>query len=424
MGLSSDTTCSVHPAPGVIEKSYGLYPGLASFSSDYDAGDYRDWVEQSNGDPLPAPLALYIQEFSGADEPRLRVADDSASLRLAMISREMELQGALFDADRPLQQLVLSGSIVTLWTDDQLNQLMAVVQGSFPIHQSGIPNGCACIGTVIPDAGRLRLLHTLGFNNIRFSLANRAELGRVLDELGQSIRFARQSGFRQIMLDLPCSETLADSALRTMQNWLAEVRPDRIRYIEKSDDSGQSCVQILSEPGYRNIGLDWYVLANDPFVQAQAAGLLHWSPLGFTDMPSPDVIGVGPGAISSIGGFYGRNEPDWPLYQSLLNDGQLPIVCGIELESDDVLRREIMTMILATSCIRIVAVENKWGIRFRQFFASETEQLRVFEQKGWLDWRQDSIRIRVRGHHELTELCRVFDRRARAQLVSSTLSCL
>lgn len=276
----------------------------------------------------------------------------------------------------------------------------------------------------MPDAGRLSLLHTLGFNNIRFSLANCAELGRALDELGQSVGCARQSGFRQIMLDLPCSETLADTAPRKMQNWLAEVRPDRIRYIEKSDDPGQSCVQILSELGYRNIGLDWYVPANDPFVQAQAAGLLHWSPLGFTDMPSPDVVGIGPGTISSIGEFYGRNESDWPLYQSLLSDGQLPVVCGIELESDDVLRREIMIMILATSCIRVVAIEKKWGIRFRQFFASETEQLRVFEQKNWLDWQHDSIRIRVRGHRELTELCRVFDRRARAQLAPSTLSCI
>src|SRR5210317_755082 len=115
MGLSRDSTCFVNPAPGAIEKSYGLYPGLTSFSSDYNAGDYRDWVEQSNGDPLPAPLAVYIQEFSGA-------ADDSASPRLAMLSRELDIQGALFDADRPLQQLVLSGSIVTQWTDDQLNQ--------------------------------------------------------------------------------------------------------------------------------------------------------------------------------------------------------------------------------------------------------------------------------------------------------------
>jgi oxygen-independent coproporphyrinogen-3 oxidase len=423
MGLSSDSTCFVNPVPGVIENSYGLYPGLTSFSSDYDAGDYRDWVEQSNGDPLPAPLALYIQEFSGVGESRLRAADDSASARLAMLSRELDIQGALFDADRPLQQLVLSGSIVTQWTDDQLNQLMAVVRGSFPIHQSGIANGCACMGTVIPDVGRLRLLHMLGFHSVRFSLANRMDLGGVLDELGQSFRRARQSGFRQIMLDLPCSETLADTAPQIMQTWLAEVRPDRIRHIGDPDNPDCSYVQALSELGYQNIGLDWYTLANDPFIQVQATGLLHWSPLGFTDLPSPDVIGVGPGAISSIGDFYGRNESDWKLYQSLLNDEQLPIMCGIELEADDVLRREIMSMILAASCIRIAAIEDKWGIRFSQFFASEAEQLRVFEQKNWLEWQQDCARIHVRGYRELTELCRIFDRRARAQVSLSTQSC-
>ena len=299
---------------------------------------------------------------------------------------------------------------------------MAVVRESFPIHQSGIANGCACIGTVIPDVGRLRLLHMLGFHSVRFSLANRTDLDRVLDELGQSLRLARQTGFRQIMLDLPCSGTLADTASRMMQTWLAEVRLDRIRHIGEPDNPDCSYVQVLSELGYQNIGMDWYTLANDPFVQVQATGLLHWSPLGFTDLPSPDVIGVGPGAISSIGDFYGRNESDWKLYQSLLNDEQLPIMCGIELEADDVLRREIMIMILAASCIRIVAIEDKWGIRFSQFFASEAEQLRDFEQQNWLDWQQDCIRIRVRGYRELTELCRVFDHRARAQLSPSTLS--
>jgi oxygen-independent coproporphyrinogen-3 oxidase len=98
-------------------------------------------------------------------------------------------------------------------------------------------------------------------------------------------------------------------------------------------------------------------------------------------------------------------------------------MCGIELEADDVLRREIMSMILAASCLRIVAIEDKWGIRFSQFFASEAEQLRVFEQKNWLDWQQDCIRIHVRGYRELTELCRIFDRRARAQVSLSTQSC-
>ena len=421
MELSRETASS---APGVIEESYGLYPGPASFSSDYDAGDYREWVEQSNGDPLPAPLALYVQESSGTAESQLRVTDIPASLRLAAISRELELQGALFDSDRPLQQLVLSGSIVTQWTDDQLHQLIAVIQGSFPLHQPGMASGCACVGPIIPGEGRLRMLRMFGFNSIRFSFSNCAELVGVLDELGQSVKLARQTGFRLIVLDLPCSETHTETAPLQMQAWLAEVRPDRIHYIGNPDDSDKSVVQTLSELGYQNIGLDWFTLANDPFVQAQAARLLHWSPLGFTDMPSPDVIGVGPGAISSIEEFYGRNESDWKLYQALLNDGQLPIVCGIELEADDVLRREIMIMILTASCIRITAIEDKWGIRFTQFFATETEQLRAFEQKNWLDWKQDRIRIRVRGSRELTQICRVFDRRARVQLVSSTFSCL
>jgi oxygen-independent coproporphyrinogen-3 oxidase len=215
---------------------------------------------------------------------------------------------------------------------------------------------------------------------------------------------------------------------RQLETWLAENRPDCIRHIGNPDDPDRSYLQTLSALGYQNIGLDWYTLADHPFVQAQAqaqaAGLLHWSLLGFTELPSPDVIGIGPGAISSIGGFYSRNESDWQLYQSLLNDDQLPIVCGIELEPDDVMRREIMIMVLTTSCIRVIAIEDKWGISFRQFFASETEQLRVFEQKNWLDWQQDSIRIHVRGYPELTEICRVFDRRARAQLAPSTLSCL
>ncbi|HED19695.1 MAG TPA: hypothetical protein ENI74_09365 [Gammaproteobacteria bacterium] len=422
MGLSGKTSCSAQAAPGVIEKSYGLYPTLASFSVDYDAGDYREWVEQSNGDPLPAPLALYIQEFSGGDESRLRIVDDPAALHLPAIGRELELQGALFDEDRPLQQLILSESIVTQWSDGPLHQLLDRVQSSFPVHHPGIRNGCACVGTAIPAADRLHLLHTLGFNNIRFELADGADMQGVLDELGQSVKLARQSRFRQIMLDLRCSETLVETGPQLMQAWLAEVRPDRIRYTGKLDDPAPSYVQILSELGYQNLGMGWYTRARDPFVQAQAAGHLHWFPLGFTDMPSPDVIGVGPGAISSIGEFYSRNESDWHAYQSFLSSDQLPIVCGMELEADDVLRREIMNMILAASCIRIAAIEDKWGIRFRQFFAGETEQLRVFEQRNWLEWTQEKVRIHVRGYHELTEICRVFDRRVREQLTSSALS--
>jgi len=123
-----------------------------------------------------------------------------------------------------------------------------------------------------------------------------------------------------------------------------------------------------------------------------------------------------------VGESYAANASHWETYQALLNQQKIPVVRGIELEADDVLRREIMGMILAASCIRVAAIEEKWGIQFKKFFAYETECMRDLEQKHWLEWQADSIRIRVQGYHELTELCRLFDHRAREQLSRPTSS--
>jgi oxygen-independent coproporphyrinogen-3 oxidase len=419
-----DTECSRLAVPDVVEKSYGLYPGLVSFNSDYDSGDYCNWIEQSNGDPLPAPLALYIQDGCEGDSPPVRGADISSSRRLDAIERELVLQGALFDSDRPVQQLICSGSIVTDWTDDQLYRLITVVQESFSINQSGMANWCACMGFVTPSQARLRLLRILGFSSVRFACLDHADTGNALGQLGAAIKQARQLGIQQIVVDLIFNEPHVSTSIQSIERFLAEYSPDRVRLICAQDKRCQSVIRLLSSIGYQNIGLDWFLHADDYCLQAKAAGLLYWSMLGFTDMHNPDVIGIGPSAISSVGEFYAVNESRWEAYQALLHQREIPVVRGIELEADDVLRREIMGMILAASCIRVVAIEEKWGIQFKKFFAYETERLHDFEQKNWLEWRADSIRILVQGYHELTELCRLFDHRTREQQAQPGLSLL
>jgi len=413
MCSSIDTECSALAVPDVVEKYYGLYPGLASFSGDYTVDDYCSWIEQSNGDPLPAPLALYIQDSCGGDLPPVLGVDISSSRRLNAIERELILQGALFDSDRPVQQFICSGSISTDWTDDQLYRLVSVVQESFSVNQAGIANWCACVGFVIPSQARLRLLRILGFSSLRFAYSDHADTGNALDELGVAIKQARQLGIQQIMVDLISNEQHVFTPIQTMQRFLAEQCPERVRLICAHDNRCRSVIQVLSSIGYQNIGLDWFLRTDDLFLQAKAAGLLHWSLLGFTIMPNPDVIGIGPGALSSVGEFYAANESRWETYQALLNQQKIPVVRGIELEADDVLRREIMAMILAASCIRVTAIEEKWGIQFKKFFAYEAECLRDFEKKNWLMWQADSIRIKVQGYHELIELCRLFDDKTR-----------
>ncbi|MEN8763541.1 MAG: hypothetical protein ABF290_14025 [Thiogranum sp.] len=424
MFSSTDTKCAALTVPDVAEKSYGLYPGLASFSSDYSSEEYCNWIEQSNGDPLPAPLALYIQDSCAGDSPPVRGADISSSRRLNAIECELTLQGALFDSDRPVQQLICSGSISTDWTDDQLYRLVAIIQESFSVNQSGRANWCACMEFVIPSQARLRLLRILGFNSVRFAYSDQADAANALDELGVAIKQARRLGIQQMVVDLCFHEQHVFTPTQTMERFLAEQCPDRVRLIGAHDNRYQSLSRILSSIGYQNIGLDWFLRADDFFLQAKAAGTLQWSLLGFTVLPNLDVIGIGPGALSSVGEFYAANESRWESYQALLNQQKIPVVRGIELEADDVLRREIMGMILSACCIRVAAIEEKWGIQFKKFFAYETERLRDFEQRNWLEWQADSIRIRAQGYHELTELCRLFDHRVREHLSRPTLSLL
>lgn len=422
MCSSIDTECSAAAVPDVVEESYGLYPGLASFSCDYNAEDYCNWIEQSNGDPLPAPLALYIQDSCRGDSPPVRGADISSSRRLNAIECELTLQGELFDSDRPVRQLICSGSISTTWTDDQLYRLASVVQESFSVNQSGMANWCACMGFVIPSQTRLRLLRILGFSSARFAYSDHAATGNALEELGAAIKQARQLGIQQTVVDLIYNGQRALTPIQTMERFLAEQRPDRVRLIGGHANRYQLLTRVLSSIGYQNIGLDWFLRADDVYLQAKAAGQLHWSLLGFTTMLNPDVIGIGPGALSSVGEFYAANESRWESYEASLNQQKIPVVRGIALEADDVLRREIIGMILAASCIRVAAIEEKWGIQFKKYFAYEAECLHDLERKNRLIWRADSIRIQAHSYQELTELCRLFDHRKRQQLSQPTLS--
>jgi oxygen-independent coproporphyrinogen-3 oxidase len=168
---------------------------------------------------------------------------------------------------------------------------------------------------------------------------------------------------------------------------------------------------FMASYGYQDIGLGWYLRTGDSWWLARNSDRLYWTLLGYCELQGPDIIGIGPGAVSAVSDFYGFNQSSPLAYATTVGEGVLPIVTGVVLEDADVLRREIVAMILASSCIRVAAIENKWGIRFEQFFSCESELLRSFEQNHWLRWRDELVEIRTRSHRKLIEICRVFDGR-------------
>jgi oxygen-independent coproporphyrinogen-3 oxidase len=410
MGNHEDISPDSVSVPEVVERPCGLYPRLEAFSSDYGADDYCDWVEQSNGDPLPAPLVLYLQNATTQSLSSSPIPPDSPN-GAGAIERELRLQGALFDADRPLQQLILSGSIATSWSDDQLYRLVAVIQSSFFINQDSLNSWCACTGGLVPSAQRLRLLRVLGFNHVRLMPDDSLEQ-HAAERLVVAVDQARQLGFDKAILDLRRFAGGSPDRLPLMDAVLAEARPERVRVFPVSGESHSSMDQRMASHGYRNIGLDWYLRDEDRWWRARASDRLYWTPLGYSELYNPDIIGVGPGALSAVCEFYGINATSLQRYSMCVDEGIVPIVQGTELENSDVLRREVIAMILASSSIRVSAIEKKWGIQFDHFFASESALLRAFELNNWLHWQDDRIEIKARGVRELDEICGVFDGRA------------
>jgi oxygen-independent coproporphyrinogen-3 oxidase len=391
--------------PEVVEQPCGLYPEPESFSGDYGDDDYCEWVDQSNGDPLPAPLVMYVQQ--GAQDTALSSGLSGSSGNLPdAAERELSLQGALFDADRPLQQLICSGPVASQWTDDELHRLVSVIRSSFSVRQDDSSSWCACLSDICPSVQRLQLLRILGFNHIRY-----APGARIGPEISELIQHARQLGFEKTIVDLRQVPGDAGAHAQVLTTVLSGAQPDRVRLFASDVENRKQFDAQMTASGYRNIGLDWYLRESDRWWRAVAHGELYWTLLGYSELKNPDVIGIGPGAVSAVCDFYGTNALS-PVYERRLEEGRLPVVRGIELEDSEVLRREIMSMILASFCIRVADIENKWGIEFERYFACESEMLRAFERNGWVRRRDGRVEIVPRTCRELVEICRVFDGRA------------
>ena len=426
MGKSKELSGKEAGIPELFEPYCGLYPGISSFTREYDASDYREWVSRSNGDPVPAPLMLVVQDST-------QVGDRGTVHHLdwhAAITREIHLQGALFDRDRPLEGIVCAPAITSGWCNDALYDLTSSIQKAFTLAPVAFARWCARFGKTRPSVARLKLLRVLGFSKVRLGVDLSQLRQSEADQLSEFERAehllveARNLGYRALAVDLRLPAVVSDALVGRIETFLAQTRAECLRLMvagprqDSVSDTPLSLLRpgILAGLGYRHLGMDWYVTAADPSLGSGAS--LHWSPLGYTNIKGLDMIGAGPGAVSVLEDACSQNALQRAQYQRLVNQGEIPTECGVELESDDLLRRSVMTALLVNERFDIEALEERWGIIFSQYFETEIPRLRELEQQGKLMLGAREIRTLDRGRDALLALCKVFDNQDRVARVS------
>jgi oxygen-independent coproporphyrinogen-3 oxidase len=186
----------------------------------------------------------------------------------------------------------------------------------------------------------------------------------------------------------------------------------------------QITIEEFTNAGYEYIGMDHFAKPTDELVIAQREGKLWRNFQGYTTKKGVDLIGIGMSSISMLDRYYGQNYKTVRPYYEAIDSGVLPTYRGIELNDDDVIRREVITELICNFRLRKRDIENRFGISFDDYFEGELEELKPMEEDGLLKLTGEGIEVLPLGRLLIRNICMVFDvytKRRRERRFSRTI---
>jgi oxygen-independent coproporphyrinogen-3 oxidase len=424
---------------------YTSYPTADRFVEAFGEAQLRQWLCKRNIGGISQPLSVYVHlpfcdticYYCGCNKVVTRDHGKSAKY-INYLEKELALLGPLLGPERGICELHWGGGTPTFLAHDEMKRLMDALERRFARDAR-----TECSIEVDPRRvapGTMKFLAGLGFNRVSIGVqdfdpavqkaVNRLQSAevtrRVMDE-------AREHGFRSVNLDLiyGLPKQTLDSFNRTLDKVLA-LDPDRIalysyahlpqtfkpqRRIAQADlPSPESKLQImtlaigrLTREGYLYIGMDHFAKATDELAAAQAQGRLRRSFQGYSTHPA-DLVALGVSGIGQIGPTYYQNLKKLEDYYAALDAGRLPVMRGVELTPDDLVRRAVIQALACHFRVSIESIEDAYLVDFRRYFAAELADLRKLAADGLVEIEPEWIVVTPKGRLLVRALCMVFDR--------------
>src|SRR5678816_4068606 len=104
----------------------------------------------------------------------------------------------------------------------------------------------------------------------------------------------------------------------------------------------RTAIARLCEAGYVHIGMDHFAKPGDELAVAQRLGRLTRDFQGYSSGGECDLIGLGVSAIGKVGPTYVQNVKALDQYYAALDAGRLPVLRGLVLTPDDLIRRAVI----------------------------------------------------------------------------------
>ncbi|MFA0349219.1 oxygen-independent coproporphyrinogen III oxidase [Vibrio sp. 10N.222.55.C6] len=425
---------------------YTSYPTALEFHEAFTVADYDMACTQYPERPLSLyvhiPFCHKLCYYCGCNKVITRHSH-KADEYLDVIEHEIRQRASLLNG-REVTQLHFGGGTPTFLTKTQITRLMMILREEFNFTADA-----EISIEVDPREIELDVLDHLrneGFNRLSIGVQDfnkevQKLVNREQDEefIIAMVKRAKELGFRSTNLDLIYGLPKQTQALfaETLKQVL-EMKPGRLSVFNyahmpqlfaaqrkiKDEDLPeakekmailQDTIETLTGAGYQFIGMDHFALPEDELAVAQREGILHRNFQGYTTQGEADLIGFGVSAISMVGDAYAQNQKELKKYYAQVNDLRHALWKGVALDSDDLVRREVIKQLICNFKLDKTMIESEFSVDFNGYFKEDLGLLQTFINDELVEVDDKEIRVTLRGRLLIRNICMCFDKYLRAK---------
>jgi oxygen-independent coproporphyrinogen-3 oxidase len=422
---------------------YTSYPTAPEFSNDFGADEYETILKTQDKD---RKLSLYFHMpfcrsacyFCGCNVV-FTSKEEKKERYIEYLLKEMQILSKSLDISREVLQLHFGGGTPTFFDAKQLGKIIEAIWRVFPNRAKDAEISCE-IDPRFLTKEQMSVLTKNGFNRISFGVQDfdekvQREVHRIqpFEVTKNAVDIARDAGITSINMDLiyGLPYQSLDSFSKTLEKSL-ELDIDRYaifnyahvpwmkKTMRKFDETTlpspkeklaimRHTIDFLNSNGYKMIGMDHFAKPTDELFLAIEKGELHRNFQGYTTKGGADLIGIGLTSIGDGQMHYVQNFRDMSEYESAIDGGRLPVMRGLKLNDDDVLRKAVIMEMMSNFKLNIKNIEKRFNIDFFDYFKNDIKELQIFIDEGLATLEKESLCVSDTGTLLIRNICMPFD---------------
>ncbi|MHB2152943.1 oxygen-independent coproporphyrinogen III oxidase [Calditrichota bacterium GD2] len=424
---------------------YTSYPTAPYFHEGIGEKDYMRHIQKDDQQKSSEPISLYFHlpfcdtlcYFCGCN---MMVTHNRQKIDryIDYLVKEMELLRPLINDNRKVMQLHWGGGTPTYLTPEQIRRLGQAIRRLFELEEG------AEVSVEIDPRELTRehmvALKEAGFNRCSMGVQDfnpkvQKTVNRIQPEdiTRQTVDWARELGFQSVNIDLMYGLPFQNAELfkKTLEIIL-DIDPDRLAVFnyahlpsiikhqrlikdewlpgpEEKLELLKLSIETLTSSGYVYIGMDHFAKPDDELTIAMNEGTLYRNFQGYSTHAGLNLFAIGITSISMLSDLYVQNVKKLEPYYELLDAGHLPVYKGVELNEDDILRREVITELMCNFRLQKEKIEKKYGVVFDEYFADALQNLAPMQDDGLIELHADHLQVTTMGRLLIRNIAMQFD---------------